>query len=410
MGKGKELTDLEVRRLTEPGRHAVGGVSGLYLRVDSSGRRNWVLRFTAPSGKRRDMGIGAYPDVGLGQARERAREIKEQAWRGIDPIAEKQRQRQDARAAEARSLTFDQAVERYLETKEHGFRNAKHARQWRSTLETYASPVIGSLPVDRIELSHVVEILNPIWTSKTETAKRLRGRIEAVLAWATVSNYREGDNPARWKGNLDAIFPSPNRVAKKGHFTALHWRDVPEFMAQLREREGMAARALEFAILCAARSGEVRFAAWDEVYRQDREWVVPAERIKAGRQHRVPLSDDALAILDRVPRERDQPLIFPAPRGRAMSDATMSAVLKRMGVQATPHGFRSSFKDWARSCTSYADEVSELALAHVHSDATRAAYARDELIEQRRRLMAEWARYCREGIGGAGVTPIGNAR
>lgn len=418
MARTREMTALEVRRLKGPGRHWVGGVAGLHLLIYRSGARAWVLRVTI-AGKRRDIGIGAYPDISLADARERARDLRAKIRDGHDPVEERRELERAMRDARARRLTFDEAASRYIRAKRHEFRSRKHGDQWEASLQAYASPVIGDTPVDEIDLPHVIAVLEPIWTTKTETAKRLRGRIEAVLAWAAVSGYRSRENPARWKGNLDAVFPSPGRTKKTTHYPALPWRQVPSFMEALRERDGVASRALEFAILTAARSGEVRLATWDEI--EGNVWTVPAERIKAGRRHRVPLSRDAYAVLDRVPRMAESPYVFPSPQeGKAMSDMTLSAVIKRMsrggewvepstGRRITVHGFRSAFKDWARSCTSYADEVSELALAHVNDDATRSAYARDELIELRARLMEDWARFCREGIGTADVTPIGRA-
>lgn len=408
-----ELSALAVRRLSKPGLHAVGGVAGLLLRVTDTGAKYWILRTTVGK-KRRDIGIGPYPEISLAEARTQAGEMRQQIRQGIDPVAERQAARNALIAAQGASITFDEAARKYLEAKTHEFRSAKHAKQWATTLKAYASPVIGPLPVSDIELAHIVKILEPIWTAKTETAKRLRGRLENVLAWATVSGFRSGDNPARWRGNLDAILPKPSKVAKSKHFRALPWQQVPDFMSRLRAREAVAARALEFCILTAARSGEVRNATWDEFDLKERVWTVPAERIKAGKQHRVPLSDDALAVLKAMPNAADpgeDDYVFPAVRGGVMSDMALTALLRRMDVDATVHGFRSAFKDWARNRTNYADEVSELALAHVNSDATRAAYARDELLPQRARLMADWAKFCREGLPDtASVTSIGEAQ
>ncbi|WP_421621728.1 tyrosine-type recombinase/integrase [Alkalilimnicola ehrlichii] len=406
--RAKELSAIQVKRLSKVGVHAVGGVSGLLLRIYPSGARCWVLR-TRAGGKRRDYGLGGYPTVTLAQARERARELLDELWRGNDPVAERRERIAEQRAAEAKRLTFAQAAAQCHQAKAAEFRNAKHKRDWISSLERHAFPVLGDLPVADIELAHVLKVLEPIWKEKTETATRVRQRVESVITWATVSGYREGENPARWAGNLEVALPAPNKIRKVKHHRALPWKEVPEFMAALRQRQGMAALALEFAILTAARSGEVRGATWDEIDLDARVWTVPADRIKAGKPHRVPLSDDAVAVLERVPRMEGSNLVFTAPRGGQLSDMTLGAVLKRMEVDATAHGFRSTFKDWARSCTSYQDEVSELALAHVNSDATRAAYARDELLPQRKRLMQEWARYCRDGMPEtASVTPIGH--
>ncbi|WP_020146721.1 site-specific integrase [Thioalkalivibrio sp. ALJ15] len=408
--RAKELTALEVKRLDRPGFHAVGNPPGLLHRITDTGARGWVLRVTV-TGKRRHFGLGSYPAVPLAQARDRARELLDQVWRGIDPIAERQATEAARRAEDAKRLTFAEAARQCHAAKQDEFRNAKHRTDWLRSLEHYAFPTMGRVPVSSIELAHVKSVLDPIWKDKTETATRVRQRIEAVLNWATVSGYREGDNPARWKGNLDVTLPAPKRIRKVKHQRALPWKDVPAFMTALRDREGMGARALEFIILTAARSGEVRGATWDEIDLESRVWTVPADRIKAGKVHRVPLSEDAMALLDALPRFAGSNLVFTAPRGGMLSDMSVSAVCRRMEVDATPHGFRSSFKDWARSCTDYADEVSELALAHVNSDATRAAYARDELLPQRAEMMADWAAFLREGVPDAGtVTPIWEGR
>ncbi len=388
-----ELSPMAVKRLDKPGLHAVGGVPGLFLRIASGGSRQWILRATVGR-KRRDIGLGGYPGVTLAQARENAREAREKIRQGIDPSEERKAARAALMAAQAKALTFDEAARRCHDSKAPEFRNDKHGKDWISSLERYASPVIGDLPVTDVELPHVLEILEPIWQSKTETATRVRQRIESVLTWATVRGYRSGENPARWEGNLKEVLPNPTKVAKVTHHRALPWNEMGQFMADLRQREGMAARALEFLVLTAARSGEVRLATWDEIDLDAGIWTVPAERIKAGRQHRVPLSDDAMAVLKGLPRIEGSSYIFPAARGGPLSDMALSALCKRMGVDATPHGFRSTLKDWARNRTAYPDEVSELALAHVNSDATRAAYARDELLPQRKRLMADWAKFC----------------
>ncbi|WP_018169698.1 site-specific integrase [Thioalkalivibrio sp. ALMg9] len=390
--QAKEMGALEVKRLDRPGFHAVGGVSGLLHRITETGARGWVLRVTV-AGKRRHYGLGGYPDVSLAQAKERARELKDQLWRGIDPVAERKAANDARRAEEARRMTFADAARQYHEAKAHEFRSAKHRADWLSSLERYAFESLGDLPVAEIELPHVLGVLKPIWHERTETATRVRQRIEGVLHWATVSGYREGENPARWKGNLDVTLPAPQKIRKVKHHRALPWKDVPAFMADLRGRDGMGARALEFSILTAARSGEVRKACWTEIDLDARVWTVPGDRMKTGKPHRVPLSDDAVALLEALPRFEGSDLVFTAPRGGPLSDMSISAVCKRMGVDAVPHGFRSSFKDWARSSTSFPDEVSELALAHVNSDATRAAYARDELLPQRAELMAEWAKF-----------------
>lgn len=412
-----ELTAIQVRRLTRPGFHAVGGVAGLLLQVKPSttgegvGPRSWVLRTTVGD-KRRAFGLGAYPEVSLASARDKASRLKERIRDGVDPVEERKAAQRALRAAQAKALTFDEAARRCHAARATEFRNEKHRRDWISSLERHASPVLGTLSVAEIDMPHVLAVLEPIWKTRTETATRVRQRIETVLTWATVSGYRSGTNSARWEGNLKEVLPNPSKITKVRHHRAIPWQEIGTFMANLRDRDGMSARALEFAILTAARSGEVRLATWDEMDLEGGVWMVPAERIKAGRTHRVPLSQDAVALLSALPRYEGSPYVFPAQRGGALSDMSLSAVCRRMGVDATPHGFRSTFKDWARNRTRYADEVSELALAHVNSDATRAAYARDELIGKRRRLMAEWASYCNtieKGEESADVLPMGTA-
>jgi len=298
-----------------------------------------------------------------------------------------------------------------LAVKSREFKNPKHVQQWTNTLSTYASPILGKMAVSAIELPHIVQVLEPIWHTKTETAGRVRGRIEKVLAWATVSGFRTGENPARLKDNVDLALGKPSKIKKAKHFTALPYAELPEFMAELRQRPAVSARALEFAILTAARSGEVRGATWEEIDLDAAIWTIPAERMKAGKPHKVPLCPAAVEILKEIPQLEGSELIFTAPRGGKFSDVALTALLKRMEIKATAHGFRSTFKDWAREQTAYADEVSELALAHVNSDATRAAYARSELIDKRRQLMQEWANYCRNGKQvSASVAAIGEAR
>jgi integrase len=391
--KSRELSAVQVRRLDRPGFHAVGGVAGLHLQVTSRGARTWILRATM-GGRRRDMGLGGFPDVPLALAREKAARARDQIDQGCDPIAARKAARAALVAENAAALTFSQAAERFLTGKLHEFRSIAHGKQWRATLDAYAGPVIGALPVADVTLPHIVSVLQPLWLDKTETATRLRGRIEAVLAWATVSGYRTGDNPARWRGNLDAVLPAPRKIAKVQHHRAVPWRDVPHVVRALRERDGVAARALEFLALTAARSGEVRGATWSEIDLKARTWTVPAARMKSGRVHRVPLAPAAVQLLKAMPHFQDVESVFPAPRGGRLSDMAMLAVLRRMKVDAVPHGFRSTFRDWCAERTAYPRELAEAALAHVNSDRTEAAYLRTDLFDARRRLMAEWAKYC----------------
>lgn len=386
-----ELTAVDIRRLERPGFHAVGGVSGLHLRISSTGGKSWILRATVGD-RRRDIGLGGFPSVTLSQARDLAREARLAIREGRDPVQERKAARQALIAASAKAMTFREATERFLARKTSEFRNPKHAAQWRSTLETYSWPVLGEMEVQDIELAHVVRTLEPIWQSKTETASRLRGRIEAVLAWATVSGFRSGDNPARWRGNLEAVLPKPAKIAKQNHHAAMPIDDIPDFMRSLRKRDGMSPAALEFLVLTAARSGEVRGANWEEVDLEKGMWTIPAERMKAGREHRVPLSPAAIAILEALSHRTG--LLFPAPRGGSLSDMALSAVTRRMGVVAVPHGFRSTFRDWAAERTDYPHEMQEMALAHTIGNKTEAAYRRGDLLEKRRQMMTDWAEFC----------------
>lgn len=402
------VSAVTVARAQEPGRHAVGGVAGLALVVTKSGAKCWVLR-TMAAGRRREFGLGGYPSVTLEQARERAREARDLIRKGIDPARQRQKAADALRAAEAKRLTFRKAAEQFVDRKLIEFRNAKHGAQWSRTLETYAYPVIGNLSVDQIDLGHIKRILDPIWTEKTETAKRLRGRIEAVLSYATASGFRSGDNPARWRGNLDAVMPKPGKIARVQHHRALPVDDLPDFMRSLRTREGIAPRALEFLILTAARSGEVRGARWSEIDMAARTWTVPADRMKAHREHVVPLSQAAIQVLESIPKrdeQDEQDWLFAAPRGGALSDMALSALTRRMGADVVPHGFRSTFRDWAAERTNYPREVAEKALAHTISNAVEAAYRRGDLLEKRRRMMDEWARFCERPSDGATVLSL----
>lgn len=400
--RARELTGVEIKRLTQPGWHAVGHVLGLGLQNVGPSARSWVLRVVDASGKRRAFGLGSYPTVDLDMARTKARQLREQVRAGADPVAEAKRAK---REAARQAATFRIAAAEFLTARAAGWKNAKHAAQWESTLATYVFPRIGDLPVAEIVTADVLAVLQqqvpkkgipketgPLWVERTETAARVRQRIEAILDAAKARGLRAGDNPAAWQGNLEALLPKPGDVRAIEHHEALPWQDVPAFIRELRAREGMAARALEFAILTAARSGEVRGALWSEIDLDAALWIVPADRMKAKREHRVPLSPQAVELLMALPRTAE--LVFPAPSGKAMSDMTMSAVLKRMKVDATVHGFRSSFRDWAGEATEHAREVIEHALAHQLKDKAEAAYARGTLLDKRRALMTDWGAYC----------------
>jgi len=380
-----------VKALAERGYYADGG--GLYFRVSEFGTRLWAFRY-ARAGRAREMGLGPYPEVTLKDARELALEARKLLRDDQDPI-EKRQGRRSAMAAESQAaLTFGQCAAAFIAVKENEWKNAKHGEQWRTTLATYADPVIGRLLVRDVRQAHILKILEPIWTTKTETASRLRGRIENVLDYAAARGYRSGDNPARWRGHLDKILATPSKVAKVEHHSALDYAGVGAFMIELRKQPGIGARALEFAIITAARSGEVRGARWLEVDLDKTVWTIPEERMKAGREHRIPLSDTAVELLRALPRIADCELLFPNSKGTVLSDMTLTAVLRRMGCPVTAHGFRSTFRDWAGETTAYPREVIEHALAHQLKDKAEAAYARGTLFDKRRGLMADWAEFC----------------
>lgn len=407
--KARELSALEVNRLKTPGLFAVGGVAGLALQVAPGGSRSWVLRALV-AGKRRDMGLGGFPDVTLAMAREKARGQRLLIDQGLDPILARKEAKSALRATAAAARTFSECATAYIDAKSAEWSNPKHRQQWANTLEEYAAPVIGDMLVRDVALPHILRILEPIWTTKTETAARVRGRVEAVLDWATVRGYRDGDNPARWRGHLDKLLAAPAKVAKVQHHRALSVDTVGEFMAALRAERGLGARALEFAILTAARSGEVRGATWDEIDLDKALWVVPASRMKAGKEHRVPLSPTAITLLRSLPKVEGTNLVFPSSKSTPLSDMTLTGVLRRMGVDAVPHGFRSTFKDWASERTSYPAEMSEMALAHTISDKVEAAYRRGDLCQKRSRMMADWAAFCSTPAAGGKVLALKQKR
>lgn len=410
MAKGIEkLTAIKVTKEKRPGYYGDGG--GLLLQISKTGTKSWVFRFTSPeTGKAREMGLGSLDTYSLAEARIRAKEARQKVAAGTDPIRAREIERQRIRAAAAKVMTFDQCATAYIEAHRAGWKNEKHAKQWASTLATYASPVIGALDIADVDMALVLKILEPIWTTKNETASRLRGRIESVLAWATVRGYRTGDNPARWKGHLDMLLPAPSKVQDEGHHAALPYAQIGTFMSELRQREGIAARALEFAILTACRSGEVRGATWAEIDLQNRTWTIPAKRMKAAKEHRVPLSDAAVKLIEELPRLADDETVFFAPRGGELSDMSLTAVLRRMGrSDLTAHGFRSTFRDWAGETTAFPREVIEHALAHQLKDKAEAAYQRGDLLVKRTRLMSAWAKYCAVVQVESAVIPINSA-
>lgn len=421
-----ELTALDVRRLSHPGGKRrnvlvpVGGVPGLCLQITPRGARSWILRVVVGE-VRRDVGLGSYPGVTLAQARDKARAVRASIEAGVDPVAERKAAKAALVAAQrAGATTFAEAVEGALAARLDGFKNAKHRAQWRATLDAYATHVIGALRVQDVTVADVLRVLSQdvrdkagevegtLWQARPETASRLRGRIEAVLTWATVRGHRSGDNPARWAGNLRELLPAQS--ATVAHHPALALADAPRWFAALRKREGKGARAVEFAALTAARSGEVRGATWAEIDLEAALWIVPGARMKSGREHRAVLSPAAVALLRALPRAAGNDLVFPAPRGGQLSDMTLTAVMRRLheadvaagkpgfvdrqsGRAAVVHGLRSAFRDWVSERTSFPGELAEIALAHRVGSAVEAAYRRGDQIEKRRRLMTDWSHF-----------------
>jgi integrase len=380
----------------KPGMHCDGG--GLYLQavLGAGGtiRKSWLFRF-AENGRERQMGLGALDNVSLAQAREKAAECRRLRQEGVDPIEARDSQRASIAAENAKMMTFDQCATGYIAAHRAGWRNTKHASQWENTLGTYVSPVFGKLAVRAIDVGLVIRALEPIWNTKPETASRVRGRIEAVLDWAAAQRLRDAENPARWKGRLDKLLPRRSKVRAVRHHAALPYDKIGSFMLELRERKGVAARALEFAILTAARTGEVLGAQWPEIDLEAKVWTVPAGRMKGGREHRIPLSSAALAVLTRMAKIREGNHVFPGDRRAMLSNMAFLMLLRRMGRgDLTAHGFRSTFRDWAAERTNFPNEVVEMALAHAISDKTEAAYRRGDLFQKRRKLMDSWAAFC----------------
>lgn len=408
----EKITALFVKHISRPGKYGDGG--NLYLQVRKSTRKirsdavtkSWLFRYSQ-FGKEVWMGLGPYPDVSLSEARNLATRERKKMLQGIDPLSDKRARSIAARAAHDNMLSFAECAERYVESQAPGWSNPKHIEQWRSTLKNLAGPVIGHLAVDQVDTALVMRCLEPIWTTKTETASRLRGRIEAVLDWAAVRGYRKGDNPARWRGHLDKLLPRPSQVARVKHHPALPYTEVGVFMQQLRDDAGSASRALEFTILTAARTNEVIQATWPEIDLDLKTWVVPAARMKSKREHRVPLSDAAVAVL-KAAKGHSKRYVFPGlKRGSHLSNMAMMQVLRRMErTDITVHGFRSTFRDWCAESTNYPADVAEMALAHTLRDKTEAAYRRGDLFEKRARLMADWARYCGKPAAPAKVVAI----
>jgi integrase len=379
---------------------------GLYLQVRESNSdgskalsRAWIYRYAAPgTGRERYMGLGSYPDVGLAVARAKATEARKLRQQQIDPIDHRDEQRAALKRAEAEEkaklATFDECRDAYVDSHRAGWRNTKHAKQWTNTLKTYVTPVFGKLPIQVVDTGLVCKVLERIWTIKPETASRVRGRIEAILDWAKVRGYRSGENPARWRGHLDQVLPARSKVRKIAHHAALPYSEIGDFMVSLREREAVAARALEFTILTAARTGEVLGARRTEIDLASKVWTIPGERMKAGREHRVPLSEQAIALIECVPIGHESEYVFPGERRAMLSNMAMDMLLRRMNSDVTVHGFRSTFRDWAADCTNFSNEVCEATLAHAIANKAEAAYRRGDLFEKRRKLMETWGQFC----------------
>jgi integrase len=383
-----KLNDRRVRTVGV-GLHGDGG--GLLLQVTRGAadqfNRSWLFRF-AIGGRERRMGLGAYPDVGLAAARERAASARKLVGQGIDPLAARDAQKASQAVTSSKTVTFNECVDGYINSHQAGW-SPRHAQLWRRSIELHVT--FGKLPVASIDTAIVMKDLEPLWRDIPDIASRVRGRIESILDWARVRKYRSGENPARWRGHLDHLLPARGRVHTVTHFAALPFTEIGTFVEQLREQAGTAARALEFLILTAGRTGEVLGARWDEI--QGSTWVIPAERMKGGVEHKVPLSKPALRVIERQAKLRENEFVFPGQRRRHLSPMAMVAVVTRMGHQVTVHGFRSTFKDWVSDCTDYPREVAEAALAHAVPNAVEAAYRHGTFFEKRRQLMNEWAAY-----------------
>ena len=405
----ERLTAIGVARLKKPGYYNDG--AGLYLQVSPSGSKSWVFRYKIAK-RPREMGLGSLQAFGLADARLRAKGARQLLADGIDPIERRSEVSVAAAVATrkaANALTFGMAADQYIEAHEGSWKNAKHGYQWRQTIDTYAKPVIGDVPVAAVDTDLVLQVLRPIWATKTETATRLRGRMEKVLDWAKALKHRDGDNPAEWRGNLDKLLANPNKIAPVINHPALPYTEIGAFMAQLRALPGVSPLATEFIILTAVRTGEALGARWSEIDMKGRTWTVPAVRMKMGKEHRVPLCDAAIAVLKKVKALTSKSeFVFPGRKPNTQqSNMSCLALLRRMGrTDIVVHGFRSTFRDWAAEQTSYPREVAEMALAHSIGDKVEAAYRRGDLLEKRTHLMADWADFCGVVSKPAEVVPI----
>ncbi|MFC4270596.1 tyrosine-type recombinase/integrase [Sneathiella chungangensis] len=387
------LSPVAVKNATKRGFYADGG--GLYLQVSPSGSKSWVYRFTLDK-RKRDMGLGPYPLISLADARMQAEKCRRLRYEGIDPIEKRNEQKRQSRLETAKTVTFRFCANEYIRLNRAGWRNPRQAKQWESSLRTYAFPVLGDLPVDKIDIGLVLRVLEPIWQTKAETASRVRGRIESVLDWAKARKFREGENPARWKGNLSMVLPSKKKVAKVVHHPALPYTEVSDFISDLRKRDGLSALGLELVILTACRTGEIIKAKWSEFDLDKKLWTIPADHMKSGREHRVPLSEPALDVLKELKEHSRNDFVLPGNGNKGgSSNMIFLQLLRRMGrSDITAHGFRSTFRDWAAEKTDYQNEVAEMALSHAVGDRVEAAYRRGDMFEKRQQLMDDWAMYC----------------
>lgn len=388
-----QLSPRSVATKTKRGRYADGG--GLYLQISENGAKSWLFRFML-NNKSRQMGLGSLNTFSLSEARCEALECRKLLHEGIDPIEQRKLIRGQALADVTKAMTFKACAAKYISSHSAGWKNVKHSSQWTNTLTTYVYPTFGDLPVQAVDTGLVMKALEPIWFTKTETAGRVRGRIESILDWASARKYRDGENPARWKGHLDKLLPAKSKVQKVKHHAALPYDDIGTFMEKLRHQDGISARGLEFLILTAARTGEVIKATWSEIDFDKSVWIIPAERMKADKEHRVPLAPAALAVLEDLKKLAVNDFVFPSiRRNTSLSNMAFLQLLKRMDRHdLTAHGFRSTFRDWAAERTSYPQEVAEMALAHTVGDKVEAAYRRGDLFDKRQRIMKSWAEFC----------------
>jgi integrase len=411
----KPLNDIQVRRISRIGWHAVGGVAGLLLQVRKPSKegaqipRSWILRVKVGD-ERQPIGLGSYPQVSLAEAREHAKKLVLEAKQGVNLKAKKRAQRSALLSAASKNKTFRECAEAYIEAHSSDYSSDKHRKQWPSTLTAYAYPIIGNMMVSDINMRDVLSVLNQetyvtetekgkLWYVKTETAKRLLGRIKTVLDYATVNEYRTGANPAQWTGHLSTQLPSPKKLQKVEHHPAVPYQMIGNFMSKLRKNDSISAKAVEFLVLTAVRSGSVRQAEWPEIDFERKLWIIPAEHTKAKQEHRVPLTPQAIKLLKSLPKFVGSNIVFPSPTGKALSDMALSQLMRRMQksgeltVDAVPHGFRSTFRDWAAEQTAYPDEIRKAASGHAVGDAVKEAYQRTDLLEKRRHLMLEWTNF-----------------